>query len=109
MRNEIMEPFFIASFIGIFVATVWTIIIVVFVVLMLKFRKGMMNQMDSELIAHIAMAEAQEIDITADELKLHRDAGGDIANVVTSMIAAKMEGKSLTFAQACAQDLEQQN
>lgn len=102
-----MEPFFIASFIGIFVASVWIVIIAVFVVLMLKFRKGMMNQIDSELIAHIAMAEAQGIEITADELKLHRDAGGDIANVVTSMIAAKMEDKSLTFAQACAQDLNQ--
>ncbi|BBM82275.1 flotillin-like FloA family protein [Candidatus Uabimicrobium amorphum] len=100
-----MEFLFIASFTGAFVAAVWIVILVVFAWLMFTFRKGMLNRIDSEILAHKAMAEAQGIDITVTDLEIHRHAGGDIANVVTSMIAAKMEGETLTFQQACAKDL----
>ena len=90
----------------IFISVVWFIIIAVFISLMIKSKKSKLSDDDSQMIACIAMAEVQGISLKKEDLRLHQQAGGNINNVVTSMISASMKGEELSFLEACAADLK---
>ena len=70
--------------------------------IMMKFRKTD----PTEIIRNKIMLQKTSIDVSIHQLEAHKMAGGNLANVTSAMIKAKIHNIDLEFKKASAADLE---
>ena len=59
----------------------------------------------SPIVRSLIMAVKADIEIQLESLEEHSMAGGNVENVITTMIKARNKNKQLSFEEACERDL----